>query len=523
MATYTINGTIGGTAQTQDVVVGDTINFNVTGLVGGGSINNGTPSNCTITVTNQATANGTETGTLTNFAVNAYSIAWSQTVSKTTDFFILTGDVTAAATTDGVISVSVANDQQSSTETGDSVVTISDGNATTDYRVLITSTGTGQAIGTQAGPTRTGNGTINIPSNRQPTVGNVVSYKTQFADVGGSNWADCTGTNPTFTIGRINNFTFQDINPAGINQQYIRTVQVNGLRKAYTASKLSGFGDFAVNSSSSSTGATFNTTNKTITNGQYIHARMTSSSIANTPQSETIRVFGTSLVEDDAWTVTTGNASYSISAPASINEGSAGTINVTTSGVPNSTTLYWDLDQSSDYTTSLGTVVITSNAGSFSITPLADSQTEGPETDTVRLYTDSGRTNEVANDSFTINDTSTGGSGGSGSGSSDGNQAYGINVYWADGSTIIWSSNLTQKNGLVIDTPTIAGGATQSYTGIADATSTSKIGVDVVLYGIDASTDSFSVSRTTANGGTISITNDTAGSLSPDIIVYRIA
>jgi hypothetical protein len=102
----------------------------------------------------------------------------------------------------------------------------------------------------------------------------------------------------------------------------------------------------------------------------------------------------------------TGTATYSLSAPTSIDEGSAGTVNVTTTSIFDGTILYWKVEPTADFSTTQGTVTITSNAGSFSVTPTADNTTEGAETGTVRLYTDSARTNQVATDTFTINDTS---------------------------------------------------------------------------------------------------------------------
>ena len=100
-------------------------------------------------------------------------------------------------------------------------------------------------------------------------------------------------------------------------------------------------------------------------------------------------------------------ATYNITAPASINEGSSGTVSVTTTEV-GTATLYWSVEPSSDFTTSEGPVSISNNSGSFSITPTADGYTEGAEAGTVYLFTDSGRTNLVASDTFVINDTSTG-------------------------------------------------------------------------------------------------------------------
>lgn len=100
---------------------------------------------------------------------------------------------------------------------------------------------------------------------------------------------------------------------------------------------------------------------------------------------------------------------YSMSSAANnINEGSNLSLTVTTQNVANSTVLYWGVTENpGDFTVSTGTVTITANTGSFSVTPTADNTTEGAETFTVKLYTDSARTNEVASVSnLTINDTS---------------------------------------------------------------------------------------------------------------------
>jgi hypothetical protein len=238
--------------------------------------------------------------------------------------------------------------------------------------------------------------------------------------------------------------------------------------------------------------------------------------------------------DDDCWvdasgtnnsfTITraSGTSTYSINAPASINEGSAGTINVTTTNVSNGTTLYWDLDQTGDYATTEGTVSINSNAGSFTITPTADSTTEGAETDTVRLYSDSGRTTEVANDTFTINDTSTGSGGSSGGG--DGTGTYGLEVYGPDGSTLVFGSNLRQINAVLLATTTLASLASVTYTGIAFATDASRIAVVVSKDSPSNSTSGgVSIARSTASGGSITITNASTTSQTIKVAIWRIA
>ena len=118
--------------------------------------------------------------------------------------------------------------------------------------------------------------------------------------------------------------------------------------------------------------------------------------------------FGTTNNADKQviWSSSSSNTpTYSITAPTSINEGSAGTVSVSTTNVSNGTTLYWAVQPSGQFGTSTGSVSISGNAASFTLTPTADSATEGAETATVVLYTNSARTANVASDTFTINDT----------------------------------------------------------------------------------------------------------------------
>ena len=123
-------------------------------------------------------------------------------------------------------------------------------------------------------------------------------------------------------------------------------------------------------------------------------------------------ISGTILVTSSSITINdTSVPTYSVAAAAgatSINEGSSLTFNVTTQGVANSTTLYWTVTNSGDFGTTSGSFTITSNAGSFSVTPTADLTTEGAETFTVSVRTGSTSGTVVAtSSSITINDTST--------------------------------------------------------------------------------------------------------------------
>ena len=117
------------------------------------------------------------------------------------------------------------------------------------------------------------------------------------------------------------------------------------------------------------------------------------------------------IVATDAFAIndtSTSPATYTVTAPDSIDEGSSGTINVTTTDVPDGTTLYWAVSPSTQFMTNSGSFSITNNSGSFTVVPTADSLTEGDENAVIRIGTSTGPTipTQVASDTFIINDTS---------------------------------------------------------------------------------------------------------------------
>jgi len=119
---------------------------------------------------------------------------------------------------------------------------------------------------------------------------------------------------------------------------------------------------------------------------------------------------GTIVVTDTFAIIDTSTspATYTVTAPDSIDEGSSGTINVTTTDVPNGTTLYWAVSPSTQFMQSSGSFSITNNSGSFTVVPTADSLTEGDENAVIRIGTSTEPTipTQVASDTFIINDTS---------------------------------------------------------------------------------------------------------------------
>ena len=96
-----------------------------------------------------------------------------------------------------------------------------------------------------------------------------------------------------------------------------------------------------------------------------------------------------------------------VPAANSIDEGSSLTFNITTTNVLDATTLYWQVIPTGDFAVSSGNFTITSNAGSFTVTPTADTTTEGTETFYAIIYNDSvGGTQVAESGTVTINDTS---------------------------------------------------------------------------------------------------------------------
>jgi len=105
--------------------------------------------------------------------------------------------------------------------------------------------------------------------------------------------------------------------------------------------------------------------------------------------------------------------------PSSINEGGSGTFNIITANVSNGTTVYWTIGNVSttatDFSASYGSFTVNNNTGSFTVSPTADTTTEGFETFVVYLRTLSTSGSIVSTStSVTINDTSQGGGGGGG-------------------------------------------------------------------------------------------------------------
>ena len=163
-----------------------------------------------------------------------------------------------------------------------------------------------------------------------------------------------------------------------------------------------------------------NTGSITITNNQAIF-NVTISNDANTDGPKTLgitiltgSVNGTPVVNTDSTILINDTSLTPIlgfsSVPSSINEGSAGTFNVTSS-LSNGSTGYWTINNvtsaDADFSAVSGSFTVTGGVASFTVTPSADSTTEGTETFTVSLRIDSiSGAVQSTSSSITINDTS---------------------------------------------------------------------------------------------------------------------
>jgi len=135
------------------------------------------------------------------------------------------------------------------------------------------------------------------------------------------------------------------------------------------------------------------------------------------PQSFTIELRTTNTngtIVDTSSTITVVDTSLStpvynlIPVTGSINEGSSLTFNITGVNILNGT-YYWSVSNPGDFATSGASVTITNNVGSFSVTPRADTTTEGAESFVAYLRTaaNGGGTLLATSSLVTINDTST--------------------------------------------------------------------------------------------------------------------
>jgi hypothetical protein len=123
------------------------------------------------------------------------------------------------------------------------------------------------------------------------------------------------------------------------------------------------------------------------------------------------------LLTVNAPVVTPPTPTYSVTGSYTHNEGGTVSVSATTTNVTNGTYLYWQIASSvsgatpeagaGDFGSMSGSFIINNNAGSFGIGVTADNLTEGTEYTSVRVYSDSGLSNQIGYIFLAIFDTST--------------------------------------------------------------------------------------------------------------------
>lgn len=121
------------------------------------------------------------------------------------------------------------------------------------------------------------------------------------------------------------------------------------------------------------------------------------SNVPDTPANSSIPTSGTIAMDDfyggDSTPPPPATTYTFTTTPTSINEGSSGTFAITTTNVPNSTTLYWTTSHvtsaAADFTANSGSFTITSNSGTFTVSVAADTLTESTEYFRIQIRTGS--------------------------------------------------------------------------------------------------------------------------------------
>lgn len=109
----------------------------------------------------------------------------------------------------------------------------------------------------------------------------------------------------TATDGTPNQFGFSDRTGVAVNTEQNAYAEITGINTTITVSRASGTATFAVSSSSATPASSnFNASNKTLTSGQYIHIKQTSSSSVNTTLNSSITAGGVT----GTWAVSTAAA-----------------------------------------------------------------------------------------------------------------------------------------------------------------------------------------------------------------------
>ena len=196
-------------------------------------------------------------------------------------------------------------------------ITITGGSANTRYRIVNTTLGAG------IGNTGDGNGTVTATGDTGdlPGKGETDDYKVQYKVIptkgGDDTWRDVVPAD-TFTISRTddipNAFTLDTLSNQALDTEVEDSVQITGITQEAVVSRTGGTGSFAVGTST--TPGTYSTADKTITNGQYLWVKDTTSTSNGTAKSTTISIGTATLASSPA--VQSSTFSYTTAAAGDV-------------------------------------------------------------------------------------------------------------------------------------------------------------------------------------------------------------
>ena len=213
-------------------------------------------------------------------------------------------------------------------------------------------------------------------------------------------------------------------------------------------------------------------------------------------------------------------STYTVGGPNSINEGQTLTFTITTSNVPDNTTVAWTLGgtlQSGDYTTNATSpATITNNSATVAFSIVNDNVADGNKTATLTLAANDsdGRATGTPSKSVTVVDTSNPGTGGGSSGTGGGgNFSYGLEVNNFNGSSVIIDGDSRITNFLASGTFNSASSSSTVLFSNFDCSDVSETGFIVTWTG--ALYSSPTITRRSSSLGGITVTknsNDTSSS-----------
>lgn len=404
MTAYSLYVTLGAGDATQNITPEDTVVVTVDASFGTtGTWLSLTPFGCTLSVssgTDGSTVTITPTVGASNYYVtlrtrdNEFGVWQSSTIS---------GTISAPPATP-TYSVANASTNEGASATA-SVTTTNVANGTTLYWT-VTAPSSDVSITSGSFTISENAGSFTIPAIADATTEGTEFYtiNVRTGSTSGTVAASATLTiNDTSTAPAPdttpNAFAFTDQSNVALSSTITsNAITVSGIN-APTSISVSG-GTYSIN------GGAYTSVSGTVTNGQTVTVRHTSSASNSAAINTALTIGGVS----DTFTSTTAAAAtptYSVS-NVSTNEGASATASVNTANVANGTTLYWTVTAPpSDVSVTSGSFTISGNAGSFTISAIADAVTEGTEGYTINVRTGSTSGPIVAVSTLTINDTST--------------------------------------------------------------------------------------------------------------------